>query len=204
MKKISTNELSSSGFGCVPCYDCAKTFNVRRLTKQAAQPLNETRVNKCRRIRAWLYEALRSHFSLNADWVQNHIANCPKCQRRFACVSRVNLALSLIKSQPHKLDLLMRANKQAIGVLKHSLREASKAQKLKIIQPEPKLLEICNVHKSSAANVAACIAILFLMKTGIFSITDTVQTQGQKAVKQYYVNQVGKDLANDIFTAGQG
>jgi len=161
--------------------------------------LKEGKINKCRRIRGWLHEALRNHFSLNADWVQNHIANCPKCQRRFSSISRVNLALSLIKSQPHKLDLLMRANTQAIGVLKHSLREAPKAQKLKAMQPEPKLLEICSIHKHSAANVAACIAILFLMKTGIFSFTDTVQTQGQKVVKQYYINQVGKDLASDIF-----
>jgi len=176
MKKTSTNKLTTFSDG-----------------------LEEGRINKCRRIRAWLHEALRSHFSLNADWVQNHIANCPKCQRRFASVSRVNLALSLIKSQPHKLDLLMRANKQAIGVLKHSLREAPKAQKLKTIQPEPKLLEICNVHKSSAANVAACIAILFLMKTGVFYSVDTFQDQGKKAIKQYYINEIGEDLASDIF-----
>ena len=159
---------------------------------------NERRA-RCRQIRGWLYESLRNHFSLNADWVQNHIASCPKCQRRFASVSRVNLALSLIKSQPHKLDLLMRANKQAVGVLKHNLREAPKAQKLKAMQPEPKLLEICNVHKGSAANIAACIAILLLMKTGIFYSVDTCQDQGKKALKQYYINQVGEDLANDIF-----
>jgi len=106
-----------------------------------------------------------------------------------------------MKSQPHNLDLLMRANAQAIGVLKHSLREAPKAKTLKNIQPEPKLLERCSMYKSSAANVAACIAILFLMKIGVFSFMDKFQTEGQKVVKQYYVNQVGEDLANDIFTA---
>jgi hypothetical protein len=183
--------------------DTMKKTSKNKLTT-LSDGLKEGRINRCRRIRVWLHEALRSHFSLDAAWVQNHIAHCPKCQRRLASVSRVNLALSLVKSQPHKLDLLLRANTQAIGVLKHSLREAPKAQKLKKIQPEPKLLEICNVHKGSAANVAACIAILFLMKTGIFSFTDTVQTQGQKAVKQYYINHVGEDLASDIFTAGQG
>jgi len=159
------------------------------------------RPGKCRQIRAWLHKAIRSHFGPDADWVQNHIGNCPRCQRRFASIGKVNLALSLVKSQPHKLDLLMRANTQAIGVLKHSLREAPKAQKLKTMQPEPKLSERYSMYKHSAANVAACITILFLMKTGVFSFMDKFQNHGQKVVKQYYVSQVGEDLANDIFTA---
>jgi len=159
------------------------------------------RIGKCRQIRAHLHKAIRSHFGSNADWVQNHIGNCPRCQRRFASIGKVNLALSLVKSQPHKLDLLMRANTQAIGVLKHSLREAPRAKTLKNIKPEPSLLERCSMYKGSAANAAACISILFLMKTGVFSFMDRFQTEGQKVVKQYYVNQVGEDLANDIFPA---
>src|SRR4030042_5066513 len=117
----------------------------RRMRDTMKTTRRNERQAMCKRIRYWLYETLRNRFSFDADWVQNHIANCPKCQRRFASVSRVNLALSLVKSQPHKLDLLMRANTQAIGVLKHSLREAPKTQRLKTMQPEPKLLEICNV-----------------------------------------------------------
>jgi len=157
--------------------------------------------NKCRQIRAWLYKAISSRFGLDADWVQNHIANCPRCQRRMASIGKVNLALSIIKSQPHKLDLLMRANAQAIGVLKHSLREAPKARKLKEARPEPKLLERWSKYKHSAANAAACIAILFLMKTGVFSSMDKFQTEGQKAMRQYYAAQIGQDLADELFSA---
>jgi len=157
--------------------------------------------NKCRKIRSWLYKTINTRIGLKADWVQNHIANCPRCQRRFASVGKVNLALSIIKSQPHKLDLLMRANEQAIGVLKHSLRRAPKAQKLKKILPEPKLLERLGKYKHSAANAAACITILFLMKAGIFSSMEKFQTEGQKIVKQYYAKQVGQDLADEIFSA---
>jgi len=156
--------------------------------------------NTCRQIRNWLYKAINSRFGLEADWVQNHIANCPRCQRRFASIGRVNLALSIIKSQPHKLDLLMRANTQAIGVLKHSLRDAPKARKLKVIRPEPRLLERCGKYKHSAVNAAACIAILFFMKIAVFSSMDKFQTQGQKIIKHYYVSQVGQDLADDIFS----
>jgi len=157
--------------------------------------------NKCRRIRGWLYKAIINRFHLDADWIQNHIANCPRCNRRLVDVGKVNLALSAIKSQPHKLDLLKRANTQAVGVLKHSLREAPKAEKLRAMLPEPKLFEKCGKYAHSTANVAACITILLLMKIGIFSSMDTFQTQGQKAVEQYYASQVGEDLADEIFSA---
>jgi hypothetical protein len=156
---------------------------------------------KCRRIRGWLHKAIISRFHVDADWVQNHIANCPRCNRRLVNVGKVNLALSAMKSQPHKLDLLMRANTQAIGVLKHSLREATKARKLRAKLPEPKLFEKCGKYAHSAANVAACITILLLMKIGVFSSMDKFQTQGQKAVEQYYASQVGEDLADEIFSA---
>jgi len=157
--------------------------------------------NKCRQIRAWLHKAISRRCHLGAGWVQNHIANCPRCHRRLVNVGKVNLALSVMKSQPHKLDLLMRANTQAIDVLKHSLRRAPKAQKLRVMVPEPKLFERCSKYTHSAANVAACIAILLLMKIGIFSSMDKFQTQGQKVVEQYYASQVGEDLADEVFSA---
>jgi hypothetical protein len=156
---------------------------------------------RCRSIRAWLYKAVSGCVSLNADWVQNHIANCSRCQRRFSSVGKVNLALSIIKSQPHNLDLLMRANAQAIGVLKHSLRNAPKAQKLKAMVPEPKLLERYGKYKHPLANSAACIAILLFMKVGVFSSMGKFQSEGQRVVKQYYDSHVGDDLANEIFSA---
>ena len=70
--------------------------------------------NKCRQIRQWLYDAIKSRLGIEADWAQNHIANCPRCQQRLASLGKVNLALSVIKNQPHNLDLLSRANTQAI------------------------------------------------------------------------------------------
>jgi len=169
--------------------------------KKTGTMANINRNNKCRRIRAWLYKAIGSRFSADAQWVQKHIANCPRCQRRLASVGKVNLALSIIKSQPHNLDLLMRANAQAIGVLKHSLREAPKAKKLKATRPEPKLLERWRKYAHPSVNAAACIAILLLMKIGVFSSMDKFQTEGQKIVKQYYASHVGQDLADELFSA---
>jgi len=160
--------------------------------------------NKCKQIRAWLHKAIGSRFCLGADWIQNHIAECPRCQRRLSAIGKVNLGLSIIKSQPHKLDLLMRANTQAIGVLRHSLRQVPKAQKLKVCLPEPNLLERWGKYGHTAANVAACIAILLLMKIGVFSSMDKFQTEGKKIIKQYYASHIGKDLTDEIFPNDMG
>jgi len=86
----------------------------------------------CRAIRNWLGSIMSNSIGLDADWVQKHIAGCPRCQRRLASTGKVHLALSIIKSRPHKLDLLMRANLGALKMLKHSLRDCPKAQKLTI------------------------------------------------------------------------
>ena len=160
--------------------------------------------NKCRRIRGWLSKAVNTHFGSEAQWLQKHIANCPRCQHRLVSYGKVNLALSAIKAQPHKLDLLMCANAQAIGVLKHSLRKVPKARKLKKILPEPKLVERYGKYANSTVNVAACIAILLLMKIGVFSSMDMFQSKGQKAIKHYYASRVGNDLADEIFPADTG
>lgn len=155
--------------------------------------------NRCKRIRGWLSEAISRRFDPDAHWLQSHIANCPRCQSRFASYGKVNLAISAIKSQPHNLDLLMCANEQTIGVLKHSLRRAEKAGKLKKVRPEPKFLEKYSRYTSSSLNVAACMTILLLMKIGVFSSMNMFQSQGPKVIKKYYANRIGADLADEIF-----
>jgi len=155
--------------------------------------------NECRRIRAWLFTAMSSRFGTDTDWLQNHISKCLRCLRRFVSRGKVNIALSFMKTKPHRLDLLMRANAQAIGVLKHCLRQAPRARQLRTILPEPKLLERCGKYGYSAANLAACIAILLLMKISVFSSVDKFHAEAQKVIKQYYARQVGQGLADEIF-----
>ncbi|MBC8481289.1 MAG: hypothetical protein H8D47_01315 [Planctomycetes bacterium] len=155
--------------------------------------------NKCTSVRKWLFKAVSKHAGFDAEWIQNHVASCPRCQRRLAAAGRVDAAFSLIKSQPHNLDLLMRANEQAVNVLKHSLRYSAKADKLKCALPKPKISERCLKYRNSALNAAACLAILFLMKTGVFSSMDKFQSEGQKVIKNYYASRVGQEMADDIF-----
>jgi hypothetical protein len=134
-----------------------------------------------------------------APWVQRHVAHCPRCQKRLAALGKVDLAMSFLKSQPHRLDLLMRANTAAMRMLSHSLREATEAGKLEQAKPEPGLIERFGRYRNPITNLAACVAILFLAKAGIFSSFDKVHTQGHAALKQYYATQAGDDVAREIF-----
>ncbi len=156
--------------------------------------------NYCRQLKDIMYQLLTDRFDVDRHWVRNHIANCPRCQRRIMRLGKIELAISLLKSQPHNLDLLMRANTQAIGVLKHSLRTTTRAEHLRNIRPEPGILERCSRYKHPLANAAACIAIAALLKSSAFSSAQTFETKSRKAVEHYYASQVGKDIADDIFT----
>ncbi len=156
--------------------------------------------NKCRRIRALLNATVSRRFGPDAGWLQDHVARCPRCRRRLVSRGKVNLAISFLKTQPHGLDLLMRANTQAIRVLKHSLRSEPQAQKLRKKLPEPKPLEVFGKYGHTAANTAACLAILLLMKIGVLSSMDQFHSEGRKTIRQYYTTQVGADLADDVFT----
>jgi len=158
-----------------------------------------TRVNECRQIRTLLYTAASKRFGPDAGWFQKHIAGCPRCRRRLAASRKVDLAFSLVKTQPHKLDLLARANASAISVLKHSLRGEPEVSDLRTKLPEPKLLERCGKYGHSVVSLAACFVVLFLMKIGVFSSMNQFHSRGQKVIKQYYVRQVGQDLADDVF-----
>ncbi len=154
----------------------------------------------CKNIRDRLGKIIANYISFDAAWVQNHIVNCPKCQKRFASLGKVHLALSLLKSKPHRLDLLRNANIQTIDTLAHSVRGTTKADKLRIARSEPGLIERLSPLKGSLVNAAACIAILFFVKTGIFNSMEKFQTDSRKAIQNYYQKQVGSDLSGEIFS----
>ncbi|MHC4264589.1 MAG: hypothetical protein ACYSUK_01495 [Planctomycetota bacterium] len=157
--------------------------------------------NFCKRVAGWFYQAVNSRFGLEAGWVQSHISQCPRCQKRLASLGRVNLAFSLLRSQPHGVELLMMANSRAISVLKHSLRYSLKAEKLKKLKPEPKMLDKLGRYQGPLVSTAACIAILILMKTGFVNSAEKVQNESRSILKDYYARQVGQDMADEIFTS---
>jgi hypothetical protein len=153
----------------------------------------------CRSLRQRLLASLGKGLGPQAAWVQRHAANCPRCRRRLAAWGKVELALSIIKSQPHRLDLLSRANSCAVKMLKRSLREAPKALALEQARPEPTVLQRSVRYRYRITNMAACVAILVLTRSGLFSSLDRATAGGEKFMKQYYAAHAGEDIAEDVF-----
>ncbi len=156
-------------------------------------------VNTCRKTREWFTAALCHHLGPDAPWVRNHALACPRCGKRLAALRNVELALSLVRSQPHSLDLLSRANAQTIRMLEHDLRDAPKARELERSQPEVSVFERFRQCRHQVVHVAACVAIALMARAGVFASLDKARTGGQKVVRQYYADQVGDDLAREVF-----
>ena len=134
----------------------------------------------CRRTLNRVADSAYRRFGPGAPWVQRHAAACPRCRQRLAALGKVDLALSVIKSQPHRLDLLMRANNAAIHMLSRQLREAPETGDLKEARPEPSLVQRWAGCQSAVINVAACLAVLLLTKAGIFTSLDKARTRGRR------------------------
>jgi anti-sigma factor RsiW len=155
--------------------------------------------DRCRQIRLRLAACAYRRLGPGASWVQKHVAHCPRCQRRLAALGKVDLALSLVKSQPHRLDLLGRANSAAVRMLSRAAREEARSHRLEVTPSEPSFIERCARHQNVITSVAACFVILVLTKVGVFSSFDKVSTHGQTALKQYYTDRAGEDLAGEVF-----
>lgn len=162
---------------------------------------NANNKNKCATIRAKLRKAIMSSLQLNTGWMADHVATCPRCQKRLGNLARVNLAFSLLRSQTHSYDLFKNANTKAVNTLKHSLRNAPAADKLRHFQVRPNWFMRNYRPISSITSAAACIAILVLLKVSIFSSMDSLQEKGTDSLKRYYAKQLDEDIVNDIFTA---
>ena len=155
--------------------------------------------NKCKSIRGRLSKAIASRLNLDSGWLAEHIATCPRCQKRLGNYGRVSLAMTLVKSQSHTLNLLAKANTQAINVLKHRLRETPKAETLKSAKPELSTFERCRRRAQPVLNAAACVMIIAISKAGIFSSIENTRKNGNTVARNYYAMHVGNEMADDIF-----
>jgi len=160
---------------------------------------NSKIINKCRQIRDDMQNTILNGAGLDNGWLAGHLANCPKCQERIAGLGKVDIAMSLIKSQPHKMDLLMKANSQALKMLKHSLRDCPKADMLRVTTTRPNWIIRNHRLVSSITSAAACFAVVVLLKCGIFTSIEKSQKQGKETLKQYYSNRLDQETIDDIF-----
>lgn len=131
--------------------------------------------------------------------LSDHIAVCPRCQKRLASLNRVELAMSLLKIQQHNLNLTARANSQAISVLKHSLRDAPQSEKLRHVRPGPHWIDKKRPVLERALNIAACVFVVLMIRMGVTSSLRNIQSKGKTAIHNYYARNLDSQLMNEIF-----
>lgn len=157
----------------------------------------ETTNNTCRTLRKkqGLTASVRErllNFSLR------HLESCPRCRKRAALLDRIELALDLLRTEQRPFDLLKKANTRAVGTLAHGLRETPDAGRLREQMPRPGWLELHTPALDKLLNVAACLFMVLIIKTGVFADLTKLENTGRKAVNNYYARNLSAEGLNDI------
>ena len=155
--------------------------------------------NKCRSVRSercGLFGSFKVRLLRRLD---DHVAECPKCQRRLATVNRVEVALMLMKSQPYEMGLLARANNRALDVLAHSLRFSPKSTLLRQAKSDTNCIEKARPFIERALNVAACLFIVVMINTGVSHSFLDYKQRGEAVIHNYYARNLDEQLFNEIF-----
>ena len=161
--------------------------------------MNDSHIkNKCKSIRLNIQNAIAVRFQFG--WFDEHIDSCPRCQQRINRLGNVDIALSVLKTQPHSRNLLANANTKATNVLKHSLRYTSKADKLRVYKPQPNWVQRNSRVLQSIVNVAACVTVVVLIKIGVFSSIHTFQDESKGVLEGYYSQHLDSEEVREILS----
>ncbi len=151
--------------------------------------------DKCDKYQSVFADSVGSRPGAKSRWIYRHISACPRCRKRLERYNRLALAMSMIKTQPHSINLISQANSQALKHLKNSLSKTEEARVLQHSVVRPGIFQRWSRFSQALGHGAACMAILFLMKTGILSSMNKTQSQGRSAMKNYYKQRLGNDSA---------
>jgi len=136
--------------------------------------------------------------------LEDHIASCPRCQRRLMKVRRVETALTLLLTQPLSPGLLQKANTRAISVLRRDLRRSPSAENLRTVEVRPDWTTRHRRVLDAAFGAAACLAVLVLLRIGIFSSMKEIEDDGRTAVQNYYAKHLDDEVMREIFQPPAG
>lgn len=160
---------------------------------------NERHNEQCRWLRA-APDGLWATFKLQmAERFSEHIASCPRCQKRLAKVGRVEIALSLLRMQPHTMDLLAKANTSTLKYLKRSTRQMSRAEQLRTAVHGPGRIEKARPVLERLINIAACLFVVLMVRTGLTHKMFEIREQGTKVMENYYARNLDSRLYEDVF-----
>ncbi len=157
--------------------------------------------NQCRMVRnsqTGLWGTFRSRV---IERLAGHVAHCPRCQRRLAIANRVEIALMLIKTQPMNIDLLAKANNKTLDVLKHSLRYAPKSAILRNARSDLSRFEKMRPGFERVLNVAACVFVILMIRTGVSNSLVKYKDQGEAIIKNYYARNLDSQIFDELFPA---
>lgn len=138
-------------------------------------------------------------FRLESRWIQNHVAQCPRCQRRFAAQGKVSLGLQLARSQAHGPTLLSHANKQVLKMLQRGVRQSPEAVQLQSAYPHPRVWERLGAYRGALRQMAACIALMALGKIGLLGSMQQAQDRTEDAMRTYYTEHLDPSMVEDVF-----
>ncbi|MEN8128241.1 MAG: hypothetical protein ABFR90_10635 [Planctomycetota bacterium] len=154
---------------------------------------------RCRSVRTKRYGLIRSVKVRLLGQLSDHVAECPKCQKRLAAINRIEIALMLMKSQPCKMGLLARANNKTLDVLTHSLRFGAKSTLLRQAVPDTNRLEKARPFIEKILNMAACLFVIVMIKSGISNSLLDYKEQGQAVIHNYYARNLDSQMFDEIF-----
>ncbi len=162
--------------------------------------MNKTQENMvCKRLRAapdGFWTRLQKRLARTCS---SHIASCPRCQRRLAAIGRVELTLSLMRTQPHSINLLANANTAALKYLTRPLRQTSCAERLRHVVPGPGRMEQTAPLLDRLMNIAACLFVVLMVRFGMVNSLFEIKDQGQKVVEKYYAKHLDAEIFKDVF-----
>jgi hypothetical protein len=154
--------------------------------------------NHCGQNRGFYTGLFKRLIAKAAFGLDDHVLNCPRCQRRLGLLNRVESAIMLLQSEVHSSGLLAAANSKALRHLTHDLRFDPKAEDLRTVEPKPNWLEQKRPLIEKVMSVAACAAVMILFKTGLFSTIQKFQAESQDAMHHYYASRLDEKTADEL------
>ena len=154
---------------------------------------------KCSRGRRSLTALAHSTGDAMPNWLQRHLAACPRCRKRAVAMGRAAMGMLLVKTHVQPTDLLMHANQRATAVLSRRIRDLPSARKLRRARPAPSLAMRLTKYTQSIAHAAACLAAMVLLRMGLFQSASKLHDRSAEAIENYYTRQLDQDIVDDLF-----
>lgn len=151
----------------------------------------------CRLAAAWLERVAMDRLGGPIERLQEHATHCPRCRQRLLGVHRLQMGLTLMRTQVHGHDLLMRANRRAIAAMSYTVRDLPQAEVLRHAQPKFPWRQRMARYGQGLTHAAACLAVMLCLRLGIFQSVAKLQEGGQRMAQEYQANHFGDELNDD-------